>query len=118
MSRDKDLQDEATIVEKRQFPRLDVDLPVVLRHNGHLIPATALNISCGGMCLRTDNPEIINNGNVEVIFDLATGEKDVSVRGKIVRLEKDEETEMGIQFINLYSAGHQVLERFIRKHLH
>lgn len=118
MGRSKELQEEATIVEKRQFPRLDVDLPVVLRHNGHLIPATALNISCGGMCLKTDNPEIVDNGNVEVIFDLATGEKDVSVRGKIVRLERDEETEMGIQFVNLYSAGHQALERFIRKHLH
>lgn len=105
-------------VDRRQFPRLDVDLPVILRHNGRLIPATALNISCGGMFLSTENPNITESGNVEVIFDLATGERDVSMRGTIVRVETGRKTQkLAVKFTNLYTVGHQILERFIKKHL-
>jgi len=102
-------------MERRRFKRLSVDLPVTLRYRGRLIPATALNISCGGMCLSTEHPEIIGDDDIEVILDLSLAEVDVSVRGRIVRIAAGVKKNVGVQFTNLYSIGHQAIEKFIQK---
>ena len=86
-----------------------------MRHKGVLIPATALNISCGGMCLATDNPEVSDDGDVEVIFDLSSTEVDVSIRGKIVRMDEGSTKKIGVQFTNLYSVGYKAIEKFCQK---
>lgn len=99
--------------ERRRHKRLLVDLPVTLRYKGSLIPATVLNISCGGICLATDNPEVNDAKNVEVIIDLSAAELDVSVRGQIVRVTEGNDKKLGVQFTNLYSLGHQAIEKFI-----
>lgn len=101
--------------ERRRHKRLLIELPVTLRYKGSLIPATALNVSCGGMCLSTDNPEVNDAKNVEVIIDLSAAELDISVRGQIVRVTEGNNTNLGIQFTNLYSLGHQAIERFINR---
>ena len=101
--------------ERRRYPRLDVSLPVTLRYKGSLIPATALNISCGGMCLSTDSSEVLSDGNAEVILDLSGSELDVSVRGHVVRVTPGMKKKVSIQFTNLYSIGHQAIERYIQK---
>lgn len=101
--------------ERRLHKRLNVNLPVTLRYKGSLIPATALNISCGGICLATDSDEVSDPENVEVVVDLSTVEHDVSVRGKIVRVNEGTQKKLGVQFTNLYSVGHQAIERFVKK---
>lgn len=101
--------------ERRRYKRLLVDLPVTLRYKGSLIPATALNVSCGGMCLSTDNPAVNDANNVEVIIDLSAAELDISVRGQIVRVTEGDDKNIGVQFTNLYSLGHQAIEKFINK---
>ncbi|MBI2975069.1 MAG: PilZ domain-containing protein [Deltaproteobacteria bacterium] len=101
--------------ERRRYPRLDVNLPVILRYRGDLIPATVLNISCGGICLSTDNKEISSEGNAEVILDLSATEIDVSVRGQVVRVADGKNKKVGIQFTNLYSVGHKAIERYLTK---
>jgi len=102
--------------ERRRFKRLDINLPVTLRYQGRLIPATALNISCGGMCVATDTSEldVSDSGNVEVVIDLSSAELDVSVRGKVVRAAAGKGP-LGIQFTNLFSVGNKAIERFITK---
>lgn len=105
------------MLEKRRHRRLDVDLPVILRHKGRLLPATILNLSCGGMCLRADAEEISENGNVEVIFDLGEEKRDLSLRGRITRIETAAETStVGVQFTNLFSLSHKAIEEYLRKH--
>ena len=101
--------------ERRQFKRLKVDLPVTMRYRGNLIPATALNISCGGMCLTTDSPEVAAADDIELIFDLTAADPDVSVRGKILRVNPGFNKKIAVQFTNLYSVGHKAIERFIQK---
>jgi len=103
--------------ERRRFKRLDVNLPVTLRHQGRLIPATALNISCGGICVATDVDEldVSDSGNVEVVIDLAAAELDVSVRGEVVHSTAKEKGRLGIRFTNLYSVGHKAIEKYITK---
>lgn len=104
------------MLERRKFQRIDVKLPVVLRCNGKLVPATALNISCGGMCLKVATHGITADTCTEVIFDLSEDVTDISVRGRIVRIEGGRKRQVGIEFNNLYSMGYNLLEKYIHKH--
>ncbi len=101
------------MLEKRRFPRIKMNLPLTIRYNGYLVPATATNVSCGGMCLATDNPVVVGDGDVEIIFDLSKSETDVSVRGKVVRVEPGTTKSVGVQFTNFESVGYKILKRYI-----
>lgn len=103
-------------MEKRRHNRLDVNLPVTIRHDGKLVPATALNLSCGGMYLETDGETISENSTVEVTFDLDADNRDVSLCGVIARIERSQKPRIGVQFANFFSAGHTALREFLRKH--
>lgn len=107
-----------TTHDQRHFPRLDIRLPVTLRYCGRLIPATTLNVSCGGMLLITEPGDITSNAPVEVIFDLPNNERDVTMRGEIVRIGGNVEPEVGIRFTNLYTLGYHALERFVKSRQH
>jgi c-di-GMP-binding flagellar brake protein YcgR len=104
---------------KRRFKRVDANLPVTLRCDGRLIPATTLNISCGGVCLHINEAEFawLDSSDVELIIDLSQGQRDISLRGEVTRVDKDGKPTVGVKFTNLYTIGHQTLERFINKHL-
>lgn len=52
---------------------------------------------------------------VEVIIDISKEERDVSLRGEITRVEHGEDSLVGIKFTNLYTIGHQTLDRFINR---
>lgn len=105
--------------EKRRYQRLDVKLPVILRYRGRLIPATILNLSCGGACIRADNEELDINSSVELIFDLDTEQRDVSMRGSVVHRTNPPSNPQGctagIRFSNLFSEGHKAVQEYLRK---
>lgn len=104
--------------EKRRFPRMAVSLPVVLRHRGRLIPATTLNISCGGMYIDVSHPDISESAPVEVIFDLEE-KRDLSLLGKITRVESAAQTSgLGVQFTDVFSLSHKAVQNYLRTNLH
>ena len=104
-------------MDKRKFPRFVMNLPVILRHKGRLIPATASNISCGGMFISADNLDISAEHPVEVIFDLDDN-KDLSLRGQITRIELGNDMSgLGVRFTNLFSDSHKVVQKFINSNL-
>jgi c-di-GMP-binding flagellar brake protein YcgR len=105
----------APAIDRRESPRFSIHLPVTLRHNGKLIPATTENMSCGGMSLSTAVSQLTIGGNVEVVVDLTEIERDVTLRGTVVRLDPQDHKKMGIQFVNLLSGGHTQLQRFLKK---
>ncbi len=104
--------------EKRRYSRLNVSLPVVLRHGGRIIPATVLNISSGGMYLHVDRSQVVNGRPVEVIFDLDESTRDVAMRGQVTRIEDGGDHKgVGIQFTNLFSLSHKTVQQFVNKNL-
>jgi len=106
------------MLEKRRYRRVSMDLPVVLRHKGRLLPATMLNLSCGGMLLKAEGKEIAPEGSVEVIFDLGEYGRDISMRGQVARFEAGDNTaNMGVQFTNLFSLSHKAVQEYLRKNL-
>jgi len=104
--------------ERRRHPRLDVNLPVILRHRGRLLPATMLNLSVGGAYIRTDDGRVSEDGPVEVIFDIDANTRDISLRGTILRNSPlSDSSGLGIQFTNLFSESHRAVEEFLRRNL-
>jgi len=109
------------MLEKRRYQRLDVSLPVTLRYRGRLIPATMLNLSCGGACIRTTQSDLDIDSSIEIIFDLNSEAKDVSMRGAVVHSsipgQEPEDSTAGIRFSNLFSDGHKAIQEYLRKNL-
>ena len=103
--------------ERRRYPRLEAKLPVTLRHQGRFIPATLLNISCGGVRIIADDSIFSLTTPVEMIFDLDESHRDVSLRGRITRATSGPMGDLGIQFSNLFSESHRAVEDFLKQHL-
>jgi hypothetical protein len=104
--------------ERRRHSRLPLDLPVILRHGGRIIPATALNMSCGGMFLQVEQPDVGRDQSIEVIFDLNDAHRDVAMRGTITRVESEGEgARIGVRFTNLFSLSHKAIEQYLHQHL-
>lgn len=108
------------VQEKRQFKRTYVNLPVTLRYNGRLIPATTLNVSSGGVCLSLEEDEIFysNRNRVEVIIDIDKEDRDVSFRGELTRIEAGVHPKVGIKFNNGPAAGSKNLSNIVDKKIH
>jgi hypothetical protein len=105
--------------EKRRYSRISVDLPVILRHGGRIIPATLQNISSGGVYLKTDKSRIATGRPVEIIFDLSDANRDLSMRGQVLRVEDvDDKNGVGVQFTNLFSLSHKAVQKYIDENLH
>lgn len=111
------------LVEKRRHRRRPLSMPATVRYQGRLIPAIALNVSSGGICVLTENPQIVANNPVEVCLDLDDKNRDVSLRGDIVRVydngenNSKREYSVGIRFTNLFSKGHDALQSYLRFNL-
>ncbi|MBU4484750.1 PilZ domain-containing protein [bacterium] len=113
------LEDKRYIMdERRKEQRIDAELPVTLRCRGRLIPATALNISCGGACLQFDNSLVEEHDRIEVIVDLENHKRDVALSGEVVRKQAQDSITVGVKFTNLFTIAHKSLEEFIKKNLH
>lgn len=103
-----------SLIERRESPRVPVQLPVTLRHNGCLLPAQTVNISCGGMCLAASSAEIVIKGPIEIILDLTATERDITLRGEVLRVNGQDSSELAIQFVNRLAEGHSALQKFLK----
>ncbi|MBI4211098.1 MAG: PilZ domain-containing protein [Deltaproteobacteria bacterium] len=106
------MEDIAAMLERRQYPRLDYRCPVIVRHQGKLIPGLMSNVSCGGMRIIADE-DFIDNAPVEIIFDLNHIARDVSLRGDVVRIEDSFPKAIGVKFVDATSSGHKTIEQFL-----
>ena len=113
--RDKDMR------EKRRHKRLDLALPVILRYGGRLIPATMLNLSCGGARIRAEQTDFSTDTPVELIFDLDNQTYDISMRGNVVHSTEDPTAQAGriagIQFAGVISDSHKAVDDYLKKNL-
>lgn len=100
----------------RLHERVDVKLPVTLRFNGRLIPATALNLSCGGVMLDAEAVEAQPESGVEVVLDLGALEKDVTIRGEVAWQDTiGGNSRVGIRFTNLFTMGYDAISQYLNR---
>lgn len=108
--------------EKRRHKRLGLKLPVILRYGGRLIPATMLNLSCGGAYIRAEQTDFSTDTPVELIFDLDNQTYDLSIRGNVIHSAEDTTSQQpgccaGIRFAGAISDSHKAIEEYLRKNL-
>lgn len=82
---------------RRLYERFDIELPVVVLHDGAEIPASSINISLGGMLIRTEK-RIAFGANVIVRLELPAL-KHAAELPAVVRWDRD--GQIGVQFNGL-----------------
>src|SRR3954468_18861317 len=91
--------------ERRRFPRTPLSMLVQYRFNSFedFLPEYSVNISPGGMFIRTDKP-LEEGSMVYLQFSLKDGSRLIEGMGKVVRVNpvgvKDRTPGMGVEFTN------------------
>jgi uncharacterized protein (TIGR02266 family) len=98
---------------RRMGPRVVLGIPVAYRLANTIAAALTLNISHGGLAIRTTNP--LDTGTiVKVRFRLPGGAKDVDAEARVAWA--DRRTGMGLQFTKVTPADQTTIDDFVRKH--
>ena len=98
---------------RRSGPRVVLGIPVAYRLGNTIAAALTLNISHGGIAIRTTNP--LETGTiVKVRFRLPGAGKDVDAEGRIAW--SDRRMGMGIQFTKVAPPDQAGIDDFVRKH--
>lgn len=109
--------------ERRNYQRIDADLPVNLMVNGQPVTGTTSNVSCGGIFLPMKKNNLSEKGEVEVILHLPDSEKPVKVIGEITRvqsekLDQEQGAGVAVRFKGLFDDNILAIDRFIKNRLH
>jgi uncharacterized protein (TIGR02266 family) len=98
---------------RRTGPRVVLGIPVAYRLGNTIAAALTLNISHGGIAIRTTNP-LDKGTTVKVRFRLPGAAKDVEAEGRIAW--SDRRMGMGLQFTKVAPADQAGIDDFVRKH--
>lgn len=110
---------ENNFVEKRQYHRLPFTEKLLLTDEKKALVGGALNLSRGGLFLKTLNPFPIDSEGL-VSFMLPGQEKSISFRAKVVHLVFDRQRAevdcgMGLQFVEIEKKHQALLDDFLDK---
>jgi uncharacterized protein (TIGR02266 family) len=98
---------------KREFPRVVVGIPVSYRIGKTITAALAMDLSTGGMAIRTKNPPV--RGTVlKVKFALPGSRREVETEAVVCW--SVQKAGMGMQFTKVKPADLNVIESFVEAH--
>ena len=95
---------------RRLHERFDVELPVVILHDGIEIPAATINVSLGGMLIKTER-RIAFGANVFVRVELPAL-KEPTELAAVVRWDRD--GQVGVQFSTLRAKDTWALNQLMK----
>jgi uncharacterized protein (TIGR02266 family) len=98
---------------RRGGPRATLGVPVQYRFGNTIAAALTLNLSRGGVAIRTTSP-LEAGSKVRVRFRIPGGKQDVDAEGRIVW--SDRRVGMGIQFETLEQADQAIIDNFVNAH--
>jgi uncharacterized protein (TIGR02266 family) len=106
--------------ERRVHPRVPLKMLVQFRLHDmdEFMREHAVNISAGGMFVRTAEPHTVGS-MVYLQFQLIDGEKLIEGLGKVVHVNPPEHVVpgMGIEFVNLDQGSRELIDRIIKERL-
>jgi len=98
---------------RRGSPRAILGIPVQYRFGNTIAAALTLNLSHGGVAIRTTSP--LDAGvKIRVRFRMPATKRDVDAEGRVVW--SDRRVGMGIQFETLDPADQTVIDNFVNAH--
>src|SRR6202049_4614224 len=98
---------------RRSSPRVVLGIPVQYRFGNTIAAALALNLSHGGIAIRTTNP-LEAGAKIKVRFRTPGSKRDIDVEGRVGWSAR--RVGMGIQFENVDAAGQQLIDTFVDSH--
>jgi uncharacterized protein (TIGR02266 family) len=98
---------------RRTGPRVVLGIPIAYRFGNTIAAAVTLNISRGGVAVRTTNP--LDAGVVvRARFRVPMGKKDIDVESKVAWSNK--RVGMGLEFLNIGADDQQAIAEYVDSH--
>ena len=98
---------------RRASPRVVLGIPIAYRFGNTIAAALTLNISRGGIAIRTTSP-LENGANVRLRFRLPGSKRDIDAEGRITW--SDRRQGMGLQFEKLDPQDQAAIDEFVDAH--
>src|SRR5687767_12210558 len=98
---------------RRSSPRVVLGIPVAYRYGNTIATALTLNISHGGIAVRTTNP-LATGSIVRARFRLPGGRKEIEAEARVAWV--DQRVGMGLQFTSVDAASQTTIDDFVQSH--
>jgi uncharacterized protein (TIGR02266 family) len=98
---------------RRGGPRVALGISVQYRFGNTLAAASALNLSRGGIAIRTTSP-LETGAKIKVRFRMPGSQRDIDAEGRVVW--HDRRVGMGIQFETVEPVNQAVIDHFVDGH--
>src|SRR5438874_6899144 len=98
---------------RRNSPRVVLGIPIQYRFGNTIAAALTLNLSHGGIAIRTTSP-LDGGAKIKVRFRMPGSKKDVDAEGRVAW--SDRRVGMGIQFEKVDPPNQQVIDTFVDAH--
>ena len=98
---------------RRSSPRVVLGIPIQYRFGNTIAAALTLNLSHGGIAIRTTSPLELG-AKIKVRFRMPGSKKDIDAEGRVAW--SDRRVGMGIQFEKVEPANQQVIDSFVDAH--
>jgi uncharacterized protein (TIGR02266 family) len=98
---------------RRGSPRVVLGIPIQYRFGNTIAAALTLNLSHGGIAIRTTSP-LENGAKIKVRFRMPGSKKDIDAEGKVAW--SDRRVGMGIQFDTVDQANQTIIDHFVDAH--
>jgi len=98
---------------RRSSPRVVLGIPIQYRFGNTIAAALTLNLSHGGIAIRTTSP-LEAGAKIKVRFRMPGSKRDVDAEGKIAW--SDRRVGMGIQFETVDPANQAIIDNFVDAH--
>jgi len=98
---------------RRASPRVVLGIPIQYRFGNTIAAALTLNLSRGGIAIRTTSP-LENGAKIKVRFRMPGAKKDIDAEGRVAW--SDRRVGMGIQFEKVEPANQSLIDQFVDAH--
>ena len=98
---------------RRSSPRVVLGIPISYRYGNTIAAALTLNVSSGGLCVRTTSPLDVGT-TVKLRFRLPAGKKDVEAEARVAWV--DRRSGMGLEFTTIQNGDQKSIDEFVQTH--
>jgi uncharacterized protein (TIGR02266 family) len=98
---------------RRGSPRVVLGIPIQYRFGNTIAAALTLNLSHGGIAIRTTSP-LESGSKIKVRFRMPGSKKDIDAEGRVAW--SDRRVGMGVQFEKVDAASQTLIDNFVDAH--
>ena len=100
-------------LNRRSSPRVALGIPVAYRYGNTIAAALTINISHGGLAIRTTNPLSLDTP-VKVRFRLPSGKSEIDASGRVTWA--DRRLGMGVKFTKIDESDQGQIDQYVQSH--